>query len=80
MDVEATDINEPMKVAAAAAIAGLVKPEELSEEYVIPSMFDSRVAAAVAEATREAAWATGAARKPRPTPEGLAASGQDRTT
>jgi malate dehydrogenase (oxaloacetate-decarboxylating) len=73
MDVEATDINEAMKVAAAEAIAGLVRPEELSEEYVIPSMFDSRVAEAVAQATREAAWASGVARKARPTPDGQVA-------
>jgi malate dehydrogenase (oxaloacetate-decarboxylating) len=74
MDVEATDINEAMKVAAADAIANLVSAEELSEEYVIPSMFDLRVPDAVAEATREAAWATGVARKPRPTPDGQVAT------
>jgi malate dehydrogenase (oxaloacetate-decarboxylating) len=65
LDVEATDINEAMKIAAADAIAGLVSPEELSEEYVIPSMFDARVADAVAQATREAAWTSGVARRPR---------------
>jgi malate dehydrogenase (oxaloacetate-decarboxylating) len=75
LDVEATDINERMKIAAAEAIAGLVSPEELSEEYVIPSMFDSRVAAAVADATREAAWATGVARKSRPAPDGQVGAG-----
>ena len=70
LDVEATDINEPMKVAAAEAIAALVGEQELSEEYIIPSMFDPRVAEAVASATREAAWASGVARKPRPGPDG----------
>jgi malate dehydrogenase (oxaloacetate-decarboxylating) len=70
LDVEATDINEPMKVAAADAIAGLVGEHELTEEYIIPSMFDQRVADAVAAATREAAWASGVARKPRPAPDG----------
>jgi malate dehydrogenase (oxaloacetate-decarboxylating) len=65
LDVEATDINEAMKVAAADAIASLVDESELTEEYIIPSMFDPRVAEAVAQATREAAWASGAARKPR---------------
>jgi malate dehydrogenase (oxaloacetate-decarboxylating) len=74
LDVEATDINEPMKVAAAEAIAGLVDPEELSEEYIVPSMFDARVAEAVAHATREAAWSSGVARKPRPTSNGHAAT------
>jgi malate dehydrogenase (oxaloacetate-decarboxylating) len=67
LEVEATDINERMKVAAAEAIAGLVGEAELQEEYIIPSMFDPRVAPAVAAAVREAACASGVARKPRPT-------------
>jgi malate dehydrogenase (oxaloacetate-decarboxylating) len=74
LDVEATDINEPMKVAAAEAIARLVGPAELSEEYIIPSMFDPRVADAVAQATREAARSSGVARRPRLTPNGQVAA------
>jgi malate dehydrogenase (oxaloacetate-decarboxylating) len=66
LEVEASDINETMQLAAAEAIASLVGPEELHDDYIIPSMFDRRVAEAVATAVREAAWATGAARKPRP--------------
>ena len=66
LDVQATDIDEPMKLAAADAIAGLIGPDELNEEYIVPSMFDKRVADAVAAATREAAYASGVARKPRP--------------
>src|ERR687886_2231009 len=66
LDVEARDINEAMKIAAAEAIAALIGPDELNEEYIIPSMFDTRVAQAVAEATRQAAWASGVARTPRP--------------
>ena len=54
-----------MKIAAADAIAGLIGPDELNEEYIVPSMFDRRVAEAVARATREAAYASGVARKPR---------------
>jgi malate dehydrogenase (oxaloacetate-decarboxylating) len=65
LDVHATEINDRMKIAAAEAIADLVTDEELSEEYVIPSMFDRRVAEVVAQATREAAWSTGVARKSR---------------
>jgi malate dehydrogenase (oxaloacetate-decarboxylating) len=65
LDVQATDIDETMKLAAADAIAGLIGPDELTEEYIVPSMFDRRVADAVAEATREAAWSSGVARKPR---------------
>jgi malate dehydrogenase (oxaloacetate-decarboxylating) len=66
LDVQATDINESMKLAAAEAIAGLVGDDELTAEYIVPSMFDRRVADAVAAATREAAWTSGVARKPRP--------------
>ena len=66
LEVEATDIDESMKLAAANAIAALVGPDELTEEYIVPSMFDRRVADAVVAATREAAWASGVARKPRP--------------
>ena len=66
LDVQATAINEAMKLAAADAIAALVGPDELFEEYVVPSMFDRRVAEAVAAATREAAWSSGVARRTRP--------------
>ena len=66
LDVQAKAINEQMKLAAAEAIAALVTPDELNEDYIVPSMFDPRVAEAVAQATREAAWATGTARKPKP--------------
>ncbi|HET6318649.1 MAG TPA: malic enzyme-like NAD(P)-binding protein [Chloroflexota bacterium] len=66
LEVQATDIDESMKLAAAETIAGLVGSDELTEEYIIPSMFDRRVAEAVTAATREAAWSSGVARKPRP--------------
>ena len=66
LEVQATDIDESMKLAAADAIAGLIGADELTEEYIIPSMFDRRVADAVTQATREAAWSSGVARKPRP--------------
>ncbi|HEY3061293.1 MAG TPA: malic enzyme-like NAD(P)-binding protein [Chloroflexota bacterium] len=65
LEVEATDIDESMKLAAADAIAALIGPDELTEEYIVPSMFDKRVADTVIAATREAAWASGVARKPR---------------
>ncbi|MFN8523609.1 MAG: NAD-dependent malic enzyme [Chloroflexota bacterium] len=63
LEVQARDINEAMKVAAAEAIADLVTEDALSEEYIVPSMFDRRVADVVAAATREAAMATGVARR-----------------
>lgn len=55
LDVRASDINEEMKMAAAAAIAGLVTEEELTEECIIPNPLDKRVSAAVAAAVGEAA-------------------------
>ena len=62
LDVRARDINDEMKVAAAYAIAGLVGEKELSEDYIIPTPFDKRVAKAVADAVAEAARKTGVAR------------------
>ncbi|AMX83765.1 malate dehydrogenase [Geobacillus subterraneus] len=62
LDVRATQINEAMKIAAAEAIAGLIQPEELTEEYVIPNPFDQRVVSAVASAVAGAAIETGVAR------------------
>lgn len=62
LDVRARDINDEMKVAAAYAIAGLVDEKELSEDYIIPTPFDKRVAKAVADAVAEAARKTGVAR------------------
>ena len=61
-DVRASDINEEMKVAAAAALANLISDEELSEDYIIPKAFDPRVGPAVAKAVAEAARRSGVAR------------------
>ena len=61
-DVRARDINEEMKMAAAAALAGLISEEELSAEYIIPKAFDKRVGPAVAAAVAEAARRSGVAR------------------
>jgi malate dehydrogenase (oxaloacetate-decarboxylating) len=63
LDVRASEINEEMKLAAAQAIAAVVKPEELSPEYVIPSVFNREVAPTVAAAVAEAAEETGVARR-----------------
>jgi malate dehydrogenase (oxaloacetate-decarboxylating) len=61
LDVRASEITEEMKVAAGDAIAAVVRPEELSPEYVIPSVFNREVtqvvAAAVALAAEQAAVA-----------------------
>ena len=61
-DVRASDINEPMKMAAAQALADLISLEELSADYIIPAAFDPRVGPAVAEAVARAARKSGVAR------------------
>jgi malate dehydrogenase (oxaloacetate-decarboxylating) len=63
LDVRAHTINEPMKLAAAQAIAGVIPDEELHPDYIIPSVFNRKVAENVAEAVAEAAIASGVARK-----------------
>ena len=62
LDVRASDINDEMKLAAAAAIAGLVSDAELCADYILPKAFDPRVKDAVAKATMQAARKTGVAR------------------
>ncbi len=63
LQVRATVISEGMKLAAAQAIADLVG-DELSEDYVIPSPFDPRVANAVSKAVTDTARREGVARRP----------------
>ena len=65
LDARATGITEPMKVAAAKAIASIVTDEELSEDYIIPNPFDDRVAPAVAHEVAEEAVRSGIARVPK---------------
>ncbi len=62
LDARAREINEPMKLAAAKAIAALVSDGELSDEYILPPAFDPRVRDAVAAAVSAAARETGVAR------------------
>jgi malate dehydrogenase (oxaloacetate-decarboxylating) len=59
----ASCINEEMKLAAATALAGLIGDDELHREYIVPSVFDKRVAEAVARAVEAAAYRSGVARK-----------------
>ncbi|MBX5464623.1 MAG: NAD-dependent malic enzyme [Clostridia bacterium] len=65
LDVRASQITEHMKRAAAEAIAALVAPDELREEYIIPSMWNAEVAPAVAAAVAAAAVEDGVARVER---------------
>ena len=62
LDCRAREINAAMQRAAAEAISHLIAPRQLSPDYIIPSVFDRRVAPAVAGAIVAAAKATGAAR------------------
>ena len=78
LDVEATEINEPMKIAAAKALAALAKEpvpadilkaygvESLSFgiDYVIPKPLDFRILVAETVAVAKAAMESGVARKP----------------
>ena len=62
LDVRARAINEEMKQAAARAVASIISDEELRDDYVVPPVFDERVAPAVAAAVAKAAMDTGVAR------------------
>ena len=55
LDSGTHDITEAVMLAAASAIADAVSPSELNASYIVPSVFDPRVAIAVADAVREAA-------------------------
>jgi malate dehydrogenase (oxaloacetate-decarboxylating)(NADP+) len=78
LDVRATTINEPMKVAAAEALAALARedvPDEVDAaysgrrlrygpEYIIPVPFDPRLISAIPTAVAQAAMDSGVARQP----------------
>jgi malate dehydrogenase (oxaloacetate-decarboxylating)(NADP+) len=78
LDVHATDINEPMKLAAAKALARLAKepvpaevvqayggkPLKFGPDYIIPKPFDPRVLVWEASAVAEAAMQSGVAQRP----------------
>ncbi|MET0560502.1 MAG: NAD-dependent malic enzyme [Gaiellaceae bacterium] len=63
LDVRASEITSEMEVAAARAIAAIVKQEELEADYIVPSVFNREVAPAVAQAVAEAAERSGVARR-----------------
>ena len=77
LDVQATTINEEMKIAAAEAIAELARervPEEVAaaygknqrfgSEYIIPAPFDPRLMETVSAAVAKAAMDSGVAQRP----------------
>jgi len=63
LDCRARRISEKMKMAAARAIASIVADDERSAEYIIPSVFDTRVVDVVAKAVVQAAVEEGVARR-----------------
>ncbi|HYF95741.1 MAG TPA: NAD-dependent malic enzyme [Symbiobacteriaceae bacterium] len=74
LDCRARQVNDAMKLAAARAIASVVKSDELHAEYIIPSVFNKKVVEAVGQAVEAAAYESGVARRERretrPAPEG----------
>jgi malate dehydrogenase (oxaloacetate-decarboxylating) len=63
LDCQATTINEEMKLAASAAIASVVAPQELNKLYIIPSVFNQEVVRRIRTGVIEAAIRTGVARR-----------------
>jgi malate dehydrogenase (oxaloacetate-decarboxylating) len=61
LDIGATLINDEMNMAAAYAIANSIDEAHLSEDYIIPSVFNEKVHKDVARAVAEAAVKTGVA-------------------
>ena len=55
LDARASRITEAMKVAAARAIASVVRPEQVNASYIIPSVFNPGVVKRVAQAVESAA-------------------------
>jgi malate dehydrogenase (oxaloacetate-decarboxylating) len=63
LDVRARGVNEEMKVAAARAIAEIISEGDLHADYIVPSVFDRRVSAAVASTVARVAMESGLARR-----------------
>lgn len=59
LDSRVRRLTPELYLAAARAIASLVSPQELQREYIIPSVFDSRVVPTVAQAVAQAAREAG---------------------
>ena len=53
LEGHARQITEEMKLAAAAALAGLVSDEELSEDFIMPDPFDPRIVDVVSKAVKD---------------------------
>lgn len=62
LNVRASDINNEMNIAAAYAIANMVKEDELCEDFVIPNALDKDISVAVSKAVEQAARDSGVSR------------------
>ena len=69
LDAQSRTVTDDVLVAAARALAGVVSAAELGPHYIIPSVFNANVTAAVAAAVRDAAAVTGPGPELRPGPE-----------
>jgi len=63
LDVHARHMTTAMRLAAAEALAGVIPPEEISEEYIIPSVFNRHVVPVIAHAVARTAIEDGVARR-----------------
>ncbi|MFH9546806.1 malic enzyme-like NAD(P)-binding protein, partial [Streptomyces rimosus] len=61
LDAQSRTVNTDMMLAAAGALADVVLDDERNANYIIPSVFNEKVAGAVAGAVKEAAKAAGEA-------------------
>ncbi|MGP3923691.1 MULTISPECIES: NAD-dependent malic enzyme [unclassified Streptomyces] len=61
LDAQSRTVNTDMMLAAATALADVVTEDELNPNYIVPSVFNDKVAGAVAGAVRDAAKAAGPA-------------------
>ncbi|WP_335977698.1 MULTISPECIES: NAD-dependent malic enzyme [Streptomycetaceae] len=57
LDAQSRTVNTEMMLAAARALASVVADDELNPNYIVPSVFNDKVAGAVADAVRDAARA-----------------------
>ncbi len=65
LDSRARTVTGEIKLAAARAIASVIDKKDLSEDYIIPSIFDRKVVPAVSAAVSDAAVRTGISEKER---------------
>jgi len=63
LEARVPQITDEMSLEAARSLAGLIKTAELAGDYVIPSVFDTRVATTVADAVKRIAVQGGTARR-----------------